>query len=417
MNSEDYNKYIQNIYEMFEGEVNNFKENLFNKISNEMNKFKNDILESSFIMFKNISKHEILNESLYKNDIASEKIHPEIKKSFTNKIIKIKVGEKIFQTKINNFLKYPQSKLYQALNVENNFEINKEYLDDEGFIFFDRNPKYFEFVLDSIRNGIFIPTGDETLNKYIEYELKFFNVEFLLNKTNELDGKSLNLQENETKEEGNTIESLSITGNISKCSKKHEESTKIENPESIEERNNDIICKNFREHKIRYTNTPIKCFEFDTNYKNSNLKLSEENLTVENIIGWGDASVLGNYKMEERKFEWLIFIDKLAYDMWITFGVADKSEISNSMKDEHINSWSISSTNESWRMQKPKINLKENNHYLCYLDFEKDLFQITGNGIDCKNEISVKDRELYILINLYNSKNKISIKNFRILEN
>lgn len=52
MNSEDYNKYIQNIYEMFEGEVNNFKENLFNKISNEMNKFKNDILESSFIMFK-----------------------------------------------------------------------------------------------------------------------------------------------------------------------------------------------------------------------------------------------------------------------------------------------------------------------------------------------------------------------------
>lgn len=154
-------------------------------------------------------------------------------------------------------------------------------------------------------------------------------------------------------------------------------------------------------------------FKFDKNFRNENLIILNKGKTVENKVGWEDASILGNIEMSKGKYYWEIKIDSLTYDNWLTLGIAEKEEISKNFKDEHLNSWSISSTQESWRMKKPTNNLREKNIYSFTLDFENDQFKIEGPGIDSVNEMSIKNKKLFLLVNLFNTKNKISVISFK----
>ena len=139
-------------------------------------------------------------------------------------------------------------------------------------------------------------------------------------------------------------------------------------------------------------------------------------MTIENKTGFEDACVLGNIEMSNGKYEWEIFIDYMPYDRYITIGVVDKFEISKELVNDYTNSWSISSTKENWRMCQPLENLKENGVYCCSLDFDNDEFRIHGKGIDCRNETTLKGKKLLVLVNVYNLKNKITLRNFRKID-
>lgn len=442
METLEFNDYSKFILQNFEKEMNFHEEELIKKIKNDLTNFKKSIYQTSFKILDNIVKAESLNKKINSNLHTQNIEDSESVKNFQ----KINVGGVIFSTKLSTLLKYPNSKFAQIINLQKRFKLSSEYIDDEGFIFFDRNPKYFVFVLDAIRNESFIETNDECLNNYILEELKYYNIDFLFSRKRKSIESPAIVNINPKSPNNFEIKNDIYRNNdqLNKPLKKKVNKKNLDNAFKIENNENDFIfngknspLENGKKENINFENQKAldinfqtfpqnynidiannkiiidKKFEFDKNSKNKNLKLSNEDQTVENIVGWEDACVLGNLEMFSGKYEWEIHIDCLSYDNWITIGVVEKEHISRDMKDEHLNSWSISSTKESWRMDKPLNNLKQNNIYFCSLDFENDLFRIIGPGIDCKNSESIIGKKLFLLVNVFNLKNKLTIRNFK----
>ncbi len=429
------NDYSKTFIKNFDFKLDLIKKDLSSKINRDLNDFKHEILKSSIVILEELNKNNSKQAEIRSND-------KDRNKNQGNFYI-INIGGKTFKIKYKTLFKYPNCKLAEVINLKNSSKISDEHLDDEGIIYFDRNPKYFDYILDSIRYGFFIETSDYHFNEYILEELKYFKLENLIN--NDKNNKNSKISEIKTnlppktdiyfeyKRDEDQFEQ-NIDNNKCSSNKKFNqtinrqkcENKKINFSDKITEKNEDesnlktnennqfeIDDSNQKNHIIVIT----KNFEFDNNYKNPNLKLLNENKTVENIVGWEDATVLGNIEMTEGKYKWEIYIDELAYDNWITIGVAEKNEISKNMKDEHLNSWSISSTQESWRMDRPLNNLKQKNNYFCFLDFDNNMFRIIGPGIDCKNVESIKGKRLFLIVNVFNSKNKLTVLNYEsILE-
>ncbi|KAJ5076448.1 potassium channel tetramerization domain-containing [Anaeramoeba ignava] len=99
------------------------------------------------------------------------------------KPIKINVGGKIFETLTTTLSKWKNSKFEEIITNQKQFPIT-----NDGIIFFDRNPKYFEIILDYLRTSkITIPTKFENkkgLEILIE-ESKYYSIHSLTQLLNE----------------------------------------------------------------------------------------------------------------------------------------------------------------------------------------------------------------------------------------
>ncbi|KAJ5076450.1 potassium channel tetramerization domain-containing [Anaeramoeba ignava] len=99
------------------------------------------------------------------------------------KPIRINVGGKIFETLTTTLLKWKNSKFEEIIKNQKQFPII-----NDGIIFFDRNPKYFEIILDYLRTSkITIPTKFEN-KKGLEIlikESKYYSIHSLTQLLNE----------------------------------------------------------------------------------------------------------------------------------------------------------------------------------------------------------------------------------------
>ncbi|KAJ5076463.1 hypothetical protein M0811_06463 [Anaeramoeba ignava] len=99
------------------------------------------------------------------------------------KPIKINVGGKIFETLTTTLSKWKNSKFEEIITNQKQFPII-----NDGIIFFDRNPKYFEIILDYLRTSkITIPTklnNKEGLEILLE-ESKYYSIHSLTQLLNE----------------------------------------------------------------------------------------------------------------------------------------------------------------------------------------------------------------------------------------
>jgi len=85
--------------------------------------------------------------------------------------VKLDVGGKLFSTTISSLTKYPDSML--GAMFSGRYEIMKN---DDDCVFIDRDPKYFRYVLDFLRNDeIDFPT-DVTEVKKINREMEYFGL-------------------------------------------------------------------------------------------------------------------------------------------------------------------------------------------------------------------------------------------------
>eukprot|EP01156_Anaeramoeba_ignava_P021310 Anaeramoba_ignava/c18720_g1_i3.p1 GENE.c18720_g1_i3~~c18720_g1_i3.p1 ORF type:complete len:348 (+),score=123.64 c18720_g1_i3:22-1044(+) len=103
--------------------------------------------------------------------------------NLNTKPIKINVGGKIFETLTTTLSKWKNSKFEEIITNQKQFPII-----NDGIIFFDRNPKYFEIILDYLRTSkITIPTKFENkkgLEILIE-ESKYYSIHSLTQLLNE----------------------------------------------------------------------------------------------------------------------------------------------------------------------------------------------------------------------------------------
>jgi hypothetical protein len=88
--------------------------------------------------------------------------------------VKLNVGGKIFETYASTLRKHPNT-LLGAMFHPRNAQLLKNSKDENGHIFFDRNPRVFEVILDFYRTGKLIRTPDIPL-ELLKEELDFFQM-------------------------------------------------------------------------------------------------------------------------------------------------------------------------------------------------------------------------------------------------
>jgi hypothetical protein len=88
-----------------------------------------------------------------------------------NPIVSLDIGGKTFRVLRETIMKYPQSTLAQVISGKDTHNLIKV---DNNF-FFDRNPHYFEVVLDFLRNGKLIKP-DKLSDGLLNEELKFWKI-------------------------------------------------------------------------------------------------------------------------------------------------------------------------------------------------------------------------------------------------
>ncbi|KAJ5076449.1 btb/poz domain-containing adapter for cul3-mediated rhoa degradation protein family member [Anaeramoeba ignava] len=103
--------------------------------------------------------------------------------NLNTKPIKINVGGKIFETLTTTLSKWKNSKFEEIITNQKQFPII-----NDGIIFFDRNPKYFEIILDYLRTSeVTIPkklNNKEGLSRLIK-ESKYYSIHSLTQLLNE----------------------------------------------------------------------------------------------------------------------------------------------------------------------------------------------------------------------------------------
>ena len=71
-------------------------------------------------------------------------------------VIHLNVGGRLFATKIETLLKYKNSMLGEMFNGENTPDKDKD-----GCYFIDRSGKYFDHILNYLRDGSYLPPIDK----------------------------------------------------------------------------------------------------------------------------------------------------------------------------------------------------------------------------------------------------------------
>jgi len=108
-----------------------------------------------------------------RNDIAEEIAKDYIKNQ--NERVRINVGGRVFETYTSTLRKYPNTLLGTMFHPRNR-ELLKQSEDTKEDIFFDRNPRAFEAILDFYRTGRLIKPDNVPL-ALLKEELKFFQLD------------------------------------------------------------------------------------------------------------------------------------------------------------------------------------------------------------------------------------------------
>lgn len=152
--------------------VKGMLDELLNKVKTKINEEADNLkisLTDYLYKDKELLEEKIKTQILQKvNDIEKEKNQIELLSR--NKVV-LDVGGIIYSTSLQTLIKYKDSKLAKLFSGHYNFEYDKE-----GKIFIDRNGKYFEYVLDSLRNEELILPIDETAKNGVLKEISFFEL-------------------------------------------------------------------------------------------------------------------------------------------------------------------------------------------------------------------------------------------------
>lgn len=307
----------------------------------------------------------------------------------TNKI-KLDVGGVLITTSLESLTKYKSSKLAQMFSGE--FILN---YDKDEKIFIDRDGKYFQHILNCIRVGEYIQ-NNELLESFLIKEFEFFELF-------ELIPKDLEITKNEK-----------VKNNLDIFNKKHEIVSSIENIpvfSDIKKSEEKIITEN----KMVFMELP--------NIKN-NFLLKNGKSTVERIKKtFSDqfgSYVLGNIPMAKGKYEWDIILDKYSQDYPIYFGVCEKNKFPSKLDDwKEVNdiSFLLSSmkdvTNKMTHHKKELKDFKNGYKINFYLDFEQNIFRISGDNLFSVSDQSIKDKTLNFILLIFNKLDKITIQRFK----
>lgn len=109
------------------------------------------------------AKKERLNKSSSSND-----------KFFHDRIIRINVGGRIFETYLSTLLKYPSTLLGSMFHPKNSSQLTKENPNED--VFFDRSPRLFEIILNFFRTSQLLLPPNVSHEALLE-ELKFFKID------------------------------------------------------------------------------------------------------------------------------------------------------------------------------------------------------------------------------------------------
>jgi len=89
--------------------------------------------------------------------------------------VKLDVGGKLFSTTISTLTKYPDSML--GAMFSGRYDLQKN---EEDCVFIDRDPKYFRYVLDFLRNDEIDYPSDKVEVKKIYRELEYFGLKEII---------------------------------------------------------------------------------------------------------------------------------------------------------------------------------------------------------------------------------------------
>ena len=89
--------------------------------------------------------------------------------------IKLNVGGKIFETTLATLRRFPGTLFHEILEGEEEKSMIKR---EDGTLFLDRCPEYFNFILNRLRNpeGAQIQPEDEMGRKMLDIEIKFYKL-------------------------------------------------------------------------------------------------------------------------------------------------------------------------------------------------------------------------------------------------
>lgn len=161
--------------------ANQVYEDFLNKATAKIND-KVDQLRISLLDLINQEKESMIEKikntvNFYADEEGKRKKQLEL---LSQKKILLDVGGVYFTTSISTLTKYSNSKLAKLFS--GNFLLE---CDSEGRFFIDRNGKYFEYILDSLRNEkLTLPQSDEAKNSALE-EFKFFELFDLIEPINQ----------------------------------------------------------------------------------------------------------------------------------------------------------------------------------------------------------------------------------------
>ena len=112
-------------------------------------------------------------------EYASNSIHTI--EAWQGETIKLNVGGRIFETTATTLRRFPGSLFDEILGATNQKNLIKR---DDGTLFLDRCPEYFNYILNWLRNpdSQLLQPYDELGRKMLEMEVKFYKLSQLLNK-------------------------------------------------------------------------------------------------------------------------------------------------------------------------------------------------------------------------------------------
>jgi len=90
-------------------------------------------------------------------------------------LMKVNVGGKIFQTTKDTLLK--GSKFFRDLLSSQQSSANLVKDEEQAALFIDRNPKYFELLLDYLRSGYLPSSKEEDLRSTLQKEATFYGID------------------------------------------------------------------------------------------------------------------------------------------------------------------------------------------------------------------------------------------------
>ena len=126
-------------------------------------------LQSLLSELSAFDKRELLNRSIDKAESELSEKQSALLKKINKEHVVLNVGGKLFPTSAQTLTSVPNSKLDKLLKGRTTIRT-----DENGYLFLDRNPDYFCYVLEYLRDGRVIFPSDSFMKERIIKELKYF---------------------------------------------------------------------------------------------------------------------------------------------------------------------------------------------------------------------------------------------------